>query len=459
MGSNKKRPREKLSIGFSKNWPSKLYTVGVPINKLLIPILMMVLVSVSSSCGLKGPTAPASERNSFSLRELQCDKDQNFNPTQSYLEIKKRVDELDLFLELYNKHPERETVRFFRPMVGLSEQSTSPGDPLIIGESENLVELSRLDQEWAHSVGEGTWFSFLSNEKAELKLEGAIDPDEVNDLLRDYNRLLDNASRWNYLQCNLANLENKKKLDVRPYLAYVNFKSSHCAVGDQCSEEELSFAKDELINLCSISSSSSSRYICSLEFEQHKRAKSLKEFEEHYFQKQKSKYDSFFQINVLNQWSCHDRLGKTVVEIPYFLNNTFLEKIDHDTDFFEGFVERRWGEGEVQIKLIKSDAPSENAVSVQWTQSTVSFVNYSEPKVIHMSEHLAYKELMLVFSHELGHVLGFPDCYLEFYEEKEKHSVYYDLDFGADNLMCDTHFGAAAPLSYLNQIKAGACRN
>jgi hypothetical protein len=36
--------------------------------------------------------------------------------------------------------------------------------------------------------------------------------------------------------------------------------------------------------------------------------------------------------------------------------------------------------------------------------------------------------------HEYGHVLGFTDCYLEFYDTIEKAMVYYEIE--VDNLMC-----------------------
>ena len=39
-----------------------------------------------------------------------------------------------------------------------------------------------------------------------------------------------------------------------------------------------------------------------------------------------------------------------------------------------------------------------------------------------------------VFQHEFGHVLGFPDCYVEFYDEGEQKMINYQIDTG--NIMC-----------------------
>jgi len=159
----------------------------------------------------------------------------------------------------------------------------------------------------------------------------------------------------------------------------------------------------------------------------------------------------------LNKWKCDEKRGRTIVEVPYYLDQKFLKRIDNDTDIFEAFVEHRWRAGGVQLKLIKVNSPNKDTVTIQWNDSTVSFVNYSSPRIMNMSNYLSGKHLMLIFSHELGHIMGFPDCYLEFYDQKAKHSVYYDLDFGTDNIMCDATFMAQAPVSYLQQIKASAC--
>ncbi len=42
--------------------------------------------------------------------------------------------------------------------------------------------------------------------------------------------------------------------------------------------------------------------------------------------------------------------------------------------------------------------------------------------------------LKKIFAHELGHLLGFNDCYVEYYNEKSKEIIYYEMD--DENLMC-----------------------
>lgn len=47
--------------------------------------------------------------------------------------------------------------------------------------------------------------------------------------------------------------------------------------------------------------------------------------------------------------------------------------------------------------------------------------------------HFSQKDAK-TFAHEMGHVLGFPDCYVEFYDAKKKVMVFYSLD--PSNIMC-----------------------
>jgi hypothetical protein len=60
--------------------------------------------------------------------------------------------------------------------------------------------------------------------------------------------------------------------------------------------------------------------------------------------------------------------------------------------------------------------------------------------------------------HEFGHILGFPDCYLEFYDEERATIVNYEID--SDNIMCSRH-GRLQPLHYyfLKQIYSPNLRN
>ena len=417
----------------------------------------MISLVLGTSCGLKGPISPTSSVNSLSLLELQCSEDQTYKETEASEAANKMAREVDSFLKAYNNDPDREGAVIFRVILGGSAQSTTPSDPMVISDTEIKSQLSDIESQWIKAVGEGNWFRFLANDKSDFQFQEEVNTDQITDVLKKLNQVIDLSSRWNYLQCNLAELSQREKKDIRAYLRYKDFQEKSCS--GHCDESELlknKNAQEELIHLCQ---AINSEYICQLEYEQRKKSKSLTEFESFYLQKNNEIYNNFFKIDVLNKWNCQKNGEKTIIEVPYYVDEIFKVKISRSIDEFEAFVEQKWSSDYIQLKLILTELPTKDVVKINWVDSSVSFVNYSQPKVINMSKQLTYKRLMLVFAHEIGHVLGFPDCYLEFYDQDKKEAIYYDLDFDSDNLMCDIHFGAQAPDDYLDQLAKSACKN
>jgi hypothetical protein len=57
--------------------------------------------------------------------------------------------------------------------------------------------------------------------------------------------------------------------------------------------------------------------------------------------------------------------------------------------------------------------------------------------------------------HEYGHVLGFPDCYLEFYDVETETMINYQLDI--TDLMCSRR--GAFKVNHFDQLKAAYFTN
>ncbi len=390
---------------------------------------------------------------------MQCSNSENYKETQSSLKTKEMAAEVDAFLKLYNTHPDHEGPFLFRSAWGAEEPMTNPSEPLVMSENEITTQLSELRRTWISAVGEGNWFNFLASKEAnneKFAFQESLDVEKIGSISKKLNQLLDLSSRWNYLQCNLAELSLRKKKDIRALLNYEKYQSETCSGSCEESDLKTEAGKQRLINLCEVIQSD---YVCELEYEQRRRSKTLTTFKSHYLAQNQEIYENFFKINVLNRWNCQKLEEKTVIEVPYFVDDIFKAKIGNEAESFEAFVERRWGNDHIQIKLIKAEAPTSDVVRVRWVDSSVSFVDYANPKVIHLSQQLSYKKLMLVFAHEIGHVLGFPDCYLEFYDRENKEAVYYDLDFDQGNLMCDIKYNSTIPEDYFNQLVSGACQN
>lgn len=86
-------------------------------------------------------------------------------------------------------------------------------------------------------------------------------------------------------------------------------------------------------------------------------------------------------------------------------------------------------------KMILDFTPKAD-VHVEFQPGAVPHVNGAGGNTIVMDENTPLTEwdVQWTIRHEFGHVLGFVDCYLEFYEPKEKVIINYQLDI--EHLMC-----------------------
>ena len=77
-----------------------------------------------------------------------------------------------------------------------------------------------------------------------------------------------------------------------------------------------------------------------------------------------------------------------------------------------------------------------NAIELVWRPGSTPHVPYLGSNQIIMDANTSVHEweVQWTLKHEFGHNLGFPDCYLEFYEPETKLIVAYQMDL--TDLMC-----------------------
>jgi hypothetical protein len=76
------------------------------------------------------------------------------------------------------------------------------------------------------------------------------------------------------------------------------------------------------------------------------------------------------------------------------------------------------------------------AARVEFEAGTVPHVNRIGGDVITMDENSSLDDygVQWLIRHEFGHVIGFPDCYIEFYDSAVGEIISYQID--TTNLMC-----------------------
>ncbi|MBI2522667.1 MAG: hypothetical protein HYV97_19760 [Bdellovibrio sp.] len=109
------------------------------------------------------------------------------------------------------------------------------------------------------------------------------------------------------------------------------------------------------------------------------------------------------------------------------------------------------------VPVTSSEAP-EDALRIQVKNSVLSHVRGDRPNdMILASSVLQNKTLLkLTIAHELGHVLGFVDCYIEYFNQASEELVYYEVD--STNLMCSMQPGNYLPSSYFTKLIDERCQ-
>ncbi len=82
-----------------------------------------------------------------------------------------------------------------------------------------------------------------------------------------------------------------------------------------------------------------------------------------------------------------------------------------------------------------------------WNNSNSIKIVHDNNTTQHVSKYLDYYSIIInsninfhdefdgyTIAHEFGHILGFPDCYIEYWDDKKESFVYFSLD--QSDFMC-----------------------
>lgn len=118
-------------------------------------------------------------------------------------------------------------------------------------------------------------------------------------------------------------------------------------------------------------------------------------------------------------------------------------------------IEHEWSSSHLRISIEFKDpkeiGKKEGIPSIRFVPGVVPTA-HPVTKVITMDSNIDFNSFhaMRTLRHEFGHVLGFKDCYIEFYNSQTKKFTYYEID--TTNIMC-SHAGRASEIHY-KQLKA-----
>lgn len=168
--------------------------------------------------------------------------------------------------------------------------------------------------------------------------------------------------------------------------------------------------------------------ICAEGFSTALASKNLSQFNRRYRPNAEENYNSFFKLT--NARSDVDWRASAPQTANFFIydDQTALQK-----DFLKFNLEDEWKWAGWQLKINFSRTARTH---VFWQSGITDHVDRLGGSSIYMNSDAPLTEWdkQWTIRHEFGHVLGFPDCYIEFYDASVKAMVNYQIDI--DDLMC-----------------------
>lgn len=382
--------------------------------------MFLVILAVSSLLLLSTPQSPPhllfesayveydrALRNRLGNFELQ----QSSDPFIQIIQYRSRFEEWRKFL---NVQAQEESAS--------ERMAWSPDFPMTWGPKQILNDLDRFKSDCPQEI-----VSVLTTPTAAFF---KVDEWIFSFWYESFASLATEAARWILLRDYLPYYTAQKKQDVRPYY----FLSKDPDVGrDLQSWASLTSTRREYLQkwlpLLCFNSKGKTQETCEIELMAAvTKPNGALDYYSDYLPAGRANFDSFFSIPETHpdfSWNiesglAHFRLVRHSNEEQSAWFQEVLESFYH-FDFLKLAVEYRdtWW--------------LRRPTRLFFKPGTTAHVNRLAGTEIHF-DSLDYKKEPIVAAHEFGHILGLPDCYIEFYEPENEWMLYYAID--RSNFMC-----------------------
>tara|TARA_R110000868_G_scaffold175888_1_gene413112 strand:- start:519 stop:1496 length:978 start_codon:yes stop_codon:yes gene_type:complete len=311
-------------------------------------------------------------------------------------------------------------------------------DQLYQEHQEGLMWLSRLTFESVQRMYQVRYLSRSQLEtQAALLLRGELsnnstmqidDAFRLKDELRQLTKLKEQVERLEFLECHMGDYYRQGKI---PFKAYVDLKNGNRH-------------QEHVVELCTAIRNKPS---CLAEA-RLSRGDDLNRMMDKYLEKFEDKFfkPRFNIVAPLPGIRCEKSDDGFKLTMP----------VDGSAaDINSAKIAAQWWSSKTnkfKFEVIASKQP--NAIKIQHIQSGPSHVNMHERNQINLGPGLSSP---LIIAHEMGHILGFPDCYFEAWDKASESFIYIELDPSGSNLMCNINGSAIVPDHYFEQLKASYC--
>lgn len=274
--------------------------------------------------------------------------------------------------------------------------------------------------------------------------------ESVEQVLELYNK----AQRFEDLRCGFGGLVDRKSYDVRPFYKLIN----QCQIEngkDNCTESDYNSNPLVFNYLLAICGAFYTESHCLAELKLRQENKTLKNMSENYRQRfQDEKINSLFSLTSDHSiFNCQKSNDQTVMNISIMANGLPVETLRA----LLPTVEKAWESNVLKVKFQIVDKAAKNTVQVIAIKNGISNVPSDNNNLVFLNSSLPFYQMSRVLAHEFGHVLGFPDCYIEFFDKNKKELVYYEPVETNMNIMCSMKAGVSVPNDYFLQLEQSSC--
>lgn len=251
---------------------------------------------------------------------------------------------------------------------------------------------------------------------------------EYVDWARKVDRLYQFTARWILLQPWLGALELRRRNDVRGYwrLRDLPDRDGLLAGFSTLPDEKKREIRGWLLGMC-INNFGALDGKCPDRISAAEREGKLVGFYESLVPKSTAVWEEFFEL-----WT---ERNDVTWKVPELATVPFQHPGSDRVVSFLGHIENEWKWGDWRMRLdFRNDGLDHPRIVFK--PGVTPNVNEIGGNIITMDSNASLDEwdVQWTIRHEWGHVLGFPDCYLEFYVPEEE--VIYNYQIDLTNLMC-----------------------
>ena len=240
-------------------------------------------------------------------------------------------------------------------------------------------------------------------------------------------RLYGNAARWISMVPYLDALKMYRAKDVRGFyfLSRDPDRDSKLKQFDALESAEQVRYRGWLIMMCLNNGLSQSN--CANELRTAETNATLPGFYAKYLSRSKTNWESFFRLRTSNPHVSWPRSSPDLAKV------SFVRDTQPIMEFLRVNLEDEWRWGPWRLEV---DFGPNAGVQVIWQPGITPHVPALGASTMYMDANapLTEYDVQWTIRHEFGHVLGLPDCYLEFFDESRGVIVSYQFD--VSDMMC-----------------------